>query len=347
MTLSPAIRAEQGAEQRALLPEGAPDVLSYDRVAVAFSGGKDSVACVLHLLELGVDPACIELHHHDVDGDAGQFMDWPVTPAYCRAFAAAFGLPLYFSGKVGGFRGEMDRDSTPTAPTYFETPEGVTRVVGGKGPNGTRGQFPQVAADLKVRWCSAYLKIDVMDRVICNSPRFQQGRTLVITGERAEESTARARYKTFEPHRADSRNAARNARHVDHWRPVHAWSERRVWSIIQWWGVVPHVGYQLGWSRLSCIACIFGSPNQWATLRAVFSVIFAKVAQREAKSGKTIQRKASVYELADRGTPYPAALARPDLVEIARGDVWPLPIRVDPAAWTLPAGAFGENAGPT
>jgi hypothetical protein len=31
---------------------------------------------------------------------------------------------------------------------------------------GTRLKFPQVSADLNVRWCSAYLKIDVMARVL-------------------------------------------------------------------------------------------------------------------------------------------------------------------------------------
>lgn len=80
------------------------DVLSYDRIVVFFSGGKDSVACVLHLLECGVDPERIELHHHLVDGREGSsLMDWPVTDAYCQAFADAFSLKLYFSWKERGF----------------------------------------------------------------------------------------------------------------------------------------------------------------------------------------------------------------------------------------------------
>ena len=37
--------------------------LSNDRVLVAFSGGKDSLAALLHLLDLGVAPDRIELHH--------------------------------------------------------------------------------------------------------------------------------------------------------------------------------------------------------------------------------------------------------------------------------------------
>ncbi len=107
----------------------------------------------------------------------------------------------------------------------------------------------------------------------------------------------------------------------------------------------PHPAYSLGWSRLSCRACIFGSPSQWAAIRALFSVAFAEVADLEARSGQTIQRAASVAALADRGVPYPAALADPQLAAVACGETWTLPVLQRP--WRLPAGAFGEAAGPS
>ncbi|WP_431217072.1 hypothetical protein ACQ86N_22505 [Puia sp. P3] len=54
---------------------GDEEILSYIRdgtfpIIVAFSGGKDSIAMVLYLLEQGVDRRRIHLHHHDVDGEA-------------------------------------------------------------------------------------------------------------------------------------------------------------------------------------------------------------------------------------------------------------------------------------
>lgn len=323
----------------------APDLESYDRIVVAFSGGKDSLAALLLLRDRGVDMRKVELWHHDVDGGGRLFMDWACTPDYCRAVARHLGVPIYFSQRDGGIEREMGRHGTPTAPVTTEAPGNKVLVVGGKGPAGTRGLFPQVSPDLRVRWCSAYVKIDVMDSAIRAQERFTVGRTLVITGERAEESANRARYATFEPHRADNRDGARSPRYIDHWRPIHDWSEVRVWAIIERHGIVPHVAYQLGWNRLSCMTCIFGSANQWATIRAVFSHRFEIIAQKEAATGRTIQRKASVRQLADAGTPYPAALSRPDLVAQANSHEWTLPIVTN--AWTLPAGAFGENAGPT
>lgn len=321
----------------------APDLAAYDRILLAFSGGKDSLACLLHLLEAGVPASRIELHHHDVDGDQ-PFIDWPCTLPYCRAVAGYFGVPLYRSWRAGGFLGEMDRHGDPTGAVLFELPDGGLGRAGGAGPPGWRGRFPQVSADLRVRWCSSVLKIEVLAAAIRGQARFLDGRTLVVTGERADESPGRARYLTFEAHRTATGGGRAPARQVDHWRPIHGWPEAEVWRLIERFGVTPHLAYQLGWGRLSCRACIFGSPNQWATIRALFPDQFRQIAAREAASGLTIQRSASVVALADRGRPYPAALARPDFVAQAEAADWRLPVISRP--WSLPAGAFGEAAGP-
>ena len=114
-------------------------MVGYDKYIVAFSGGKDSIACFLHLLKSGVPAEKIELWHHLIDGDGEVFMDWEVTESYCRQFAAAFNVPIYFSWRVGGFHGEMMRKETPTGAVVFEDGNGQRQTVGGQSNSlGTR-----------------------------------------------------------------------------------------------------------------------------------------------------------------------------------------------------------------
>lgn len=321
-----------------------PDLTSYDSIIVATSGGKDSIASFLCMLEQGADPSRIELWHHCVDGygSTNPLMDWPVTEDYCRKFALAFGIPIYFSWKSGGFETEMLRENDFTRPVYFESPEGLVEAKGTGGSRSTRRRFPQLSAALSTRWCSSYLKIDPAAKALINQERFINSKTLVVTGERAQESAARAKYKVFEPHRTDRRNG-KLKRHIDHFRPVHHWKEEQVWEIMQRFLINPHPAYRLGWGRLSCQACVFGSRNQWASVRKVAPDRFKRIADYESEFQCTINRKHSVVELADQGRPYETI--NDYLVQVAMSKEFVEPIFVK--EWSLPAGAFGDAAGPT
>src|SRR5437762_2499845 len=91
-------------DTRELLP-----LEQYDRILVSFSGGKDSLALVLDLLERGVNRERIQLWHQCVDGESGgeQFVDWPCTESYVRAVGHALGVRVLFQWRIGGFLGEM------------------------------------------------------------------------------------------------------------------------------------------------------------------------------------------------------------------------------------------------
>ncbi len=322
----------------------------YDRLVFLFSGGKDSVAAVLYALEQGADPAKMELWHHVVDGREGsKLMDWPCTNAYCRAFAAAIGVPIYFSWKHGGFEGEMLREEARTQPISYEVPmpDGtvVVRTSGGVGGKlSTRRMFPQVSASLNVRWCSSYAKIHVGQAGLHNQERFKNSHTLLISGERAEESPGRAYYARFEVDATDARYSPKLRRHIDRWRAVHQWSEADVWEIIGRWFVNPHPAYRLGWSRCSCAGCIFNGPNEFATLRLINPVQFNRLADYEGDFERTIKRKMALNTLADLGTPFPV---REEDVRAALAEDWTEPIILTPGAWRLPAGAFAGGAGPS
>lgn len=322
---------------------------NYDNIIFSFSGGKDSLACVLHLLEQHPElRGRMEMWHHDVDGREGErFMDWPVTPAYCRAVAGALELPLFFQWKIGGFEREMLRQDERTQGVRYEdrTDGHINELPpSDRGKLATRRKFPQVSADLSVRWCSAYLKIDVAKRVIKKEFRGELDKpvkVLMVTGERAEESSSRSRYAEFE-----SLSETRR-RHFHQWRPVHKWSERQVWDIIERWRINPHPAYHLGWGRVSCAACIFGNADQWASVKELLPDVFEKVANYEVEFGTTIHRDKSVRQQALAGRVYDEAIINQVQADLARSEEYPDGLILVPEGeWELPAGAFRKCGGP-
>ena len=322
------------------------DLDLYDHVILCLSGGKDSIACLVRLIEMGADLRKVELWHHDVDGaGASTLMDWPFMQDYNRKLAEAFKLPLYTSWLEGGFEGEMLKANGYSRPHKIETPEGLItleRDVARAKP-GTRMRFPQQAASLQTRWCSSSLKIDVGRRALNNQSRFNGARILFITGERREESGNRARYNQFEPHACDRRNG-RTARHVDHWRPVLDWSEADVWAALERYLIVAPVPYRLNWTRSSCMACIFNSARIWATIGHYFPEHAHKIAGYEERFGTTISRnRINVVDLGKTVAPFEitdeAALLQ------AMDTEYRLPVLVPQGqAWQLPAGAFSAEA---
>ncbi len=321
------------------------NIHDYDRYIVSFSGGKDSTATFLYLLNQGIPKDKIELWHQEIDGRERNFFDWEVTPDYCRRFAQAFGVQIYFQWKEGGFYREMMRHNSLTAPNCYEFPDGsIGRSGGVRGTPNTRLRFPQSAADLRTRWCSSYLKIDVCSAGIVNQPRFRNSRTLVLSGERGEESSRRAQYAIWEADKADCRTGKLH-RHVDRHRPIRDWKEAQVWAIIRRYRVRVHPCYYMGWGRCSCRFCIFGNKNQFASAAVISPERLHEIATLEKQFGCTIKRKCDIMTLVDSGTPYRHITEA--LKTIATSYNYELPVILpDNEEWELPSGAFGEQCGP-
>lgn len=302
---------------------------------VAFSGGKDSVAMVLHLLELGINRSDIHLHHHEVDGGGQNLWDWGGTASYCQAFADAMGLKLFFSGRFGGIDREMLRTNEGCQSVYYYG-DGEKTVLTSKPGSTTRLKFPAVAADLRTRWCSACIKINVFSRVITNL--YPTGEYIVCTGERGEESANRARYAKREPHQSNSLK-----RSVTAWRPILDWTEGEVWAIIERWKIQPHPCYELGYSRCSCQICIFGSANVWASNAELSPSKLVYIRQREIEFGFTLYNGMTILEKAKKGVSF----LLPENVKKWKNQAlirFTLPIIVE--KWKLPQGAFvQEKAG--
>lgn len=321
-----------------------PDLGSYQKILCAVSGGKDGIASLLLLLEAGIPKERFEIHHHLVDGQGPNFMDWPVSASYVQKLGEALGIPVVESWREGGFLREMLRDGEATAPVSFQTLEGEVVTVGGtRGKPGRRRMFPQVTANLAQRYCSSAVKIDVFSRILTNDIRFRGQRVLVVTGERAEESKNRANYAVFEPHRDDLRNGRGYTRHIDHYRPVHGLLELEVWDVLKRHRINPHPAYKLGWNRMSCRNCIFSGPNEWATVRLYMPKAFEPIAQYETEFGVTIKQGESVNEQADRGIPHICQL---ETLLLAESDDYYADIIVPEGTWAYPTGAFKKGNGP-
>jgi 3'-phosphoadenosine 5'-phosphosulfate sulfotransferase (PAPS reductase)/FAD synthetase len=328
----------------------------YDLIVCCFSGGKDSLAALLDVLdrcrEAGVPPSRVEAWHHLVDGDdPNGLFDWPVTDAYCAAVCKALGVVYRRSWRVGGLEGELLKENARSKGVAFENPSGGVTVVGGtNGKVSTRRRWPAKTHDLKVRWCSGHGKIDVCNSAIANDPRLHNAKVLVVTGERRDESDARALYAT-----ALERNGTTKNRRVDHWRMILDRDEAWVWDKIRRHRVRPHVAYFLGFGRVSCLTCIFHDADGWASVKDVAPARLERVALREKELGHTINPPEkperlglTVVEMADAGESF-ARDADPENKALAMRRKYPAEKVIVPAGeeWVLPSGAFRPCCGPS
>jgi len=383
------------------------------KIVVFFSGGKDSLACLLYVIEtvigLGLNPSeTIECIHHCVDGRPWFYggsgineFDWPCTEDYCRAICACLGIPLLFNFREGGLMGEVLKGGEgdplvgqwekstgvgprPTARMFLEMPpgDGNFHVSGGIGEDRSRRSFPPLGPVQKggrtYRWCSAVVKIDLGRSHISNRKDLYGKRILAVSGERADESKAREHYLTRE---FETGHASRG-RHVERWRPIHKWCEIDVWALIFRWRIRPHPAYQLGWGRLSCMTCIFGSPSMWASIAEIdpgrfdrFAQVEEMLAEEKQVEIKRVERaykrgslskdqyekdlksaRGRIVHIKGQNKPLGTVVAKAEpyktiftkagqrLVRIALSHRYTEDPIMNP--WRLPPGAFGEASGP-
>lgn len=333
------------------------DLFSYDHYIIAFSGGKDSTACILWLLDQGVSRDKIELWHHLVDGKEDHiidwnkkidknFMDWRITESYTKAFANALGLKIYYSWRIGGYRSEILKNECKPEDIKFETPDGIEKYFVKRGKERTRRMFPKVCNDLSKRYCTQALKIDVARIAITHQERFLKKKILFISGERAEESKNREQYQIFEIYeKVDNRDGKYKIRHVDSFRPVHRWKTNEVWQIIKKWKINPHPCYKIGYGRCSCAGCIFGSPSQYATLKVVSPKQFQMYCDLEKELNFSIHQKGKqslfLEDFVNGAKPYQIDESQ---IKILNSNSYDEPIILD--TWIEPSGMKGSLRGP-
>lgn len=318
----------------------------YDKVIVSLSGGKDSVAMLLYLLEQGVPADRIETWHQSIDGmldTHSPFMDWPSTEGYVRQLCIALGVKLSWQWRAFGFKGELLRQDSRSQDIYYRNDEEllVYHLPTTRGELSTRRKWPMKTASLTYRYCSSSLKIDPARRVMSNRPDLKGSherpiKILWMTGERRQESPARAKYAQIEHHPANTK-----ARIVHHFRPVIDWKEDDIWSILERHRILPHPAYHLGLPRLSCRSCIFFSPDHWASLHDIDPAVTSMLHNIEKELNFTIDNKFSIPELIAMGKSRVTESNRHWIVQAV--SPWSGSVHAD--HWQLPAGAFSGNGG--
>ena len=188
---------------------------------VNHSGGKDSQAMLIHLLNEGIPPGQIVIMHADLGA-----ADWPGVLDHIRA--TTLGLPLVVAQATKSFM-DMVR---------------------------SRGRWPSA----QHRQCTSDLKRGPIEREVrkyLKEHPEHHGQIVNCMGLRAQESAARSRRK---PLIYSERNSKAGRVWYD-WLPIHDWSLEDVWSAIEEAQQEPHYAYGLGMSRLSCMFCILASKQ--------------------------------------------------------------------------------------
>ena len=188
-------------------------------VAINHSGGKDSQAMTIRLVEADI-PRDQLLIVHAALGE----VEWPGTISHIKK--TTFGLPLVIARPRRSFFGMVR----------------------------ARGMFPSP----RYRQCTSDQKRGPIERelrrYLAANPRFA-GRIVSAMGMRAEESAAR---RTRPVVSLNARNSVAGRIWMD-WLPIHGLTRREVFGVIAAARQEPHWAYGCGMSRLSCSFCIMSS----------------------------------------------------------------------------------------
>lgn len=152
--------------------------------------------------------------------------------------------------------------------------------------------------DMKVRWCTAYLKTQITDQWIRQNRHLLGTKCLFISGERRDESPRRAKLPEIEFH-STSLKTKRVADFECHWyRPCLEYEKGRMFEQGKLLKLDPHPCYEY-LNRCSCMICVF-MPDQHAIENIMrYPEIIRPYVLAEADIGHRWKQKRSLQELWD------------------------------------------------
>ena len=252
MSFLPGLEPDFEVKKELRFVAGVLDLRQFDKIFISVSGGKDSHAMLFLVKELaekqGVSDRLIAMY-----ADTG--MEWHNAENHVRKICEAAKIPL-----------EIVKPYRPLLEQMKWQIDNHGDTVG----------FPRP----RCRYCTWKQKIIPMD-ILC---RKYSGKLLKVTGERWEESKARATYTEF----VKVDRMCTPSRTVYGWRPMLAFSTADIFQMVNDSGVDRHNCYDLGCERLGCAGCIFSSDRELKIEMENNPHILAGLDELERKSGFTM-----------------------------------------------------------
>jgi 3'-phosphoadenosine 5'-phosphosulfate sulfotransferase (PAPS reductase)/FAD synthetase len=219
------------------------------------SGGKDSQAMMIKLLESGI-PASQMIVVHASLGE----MEWDGALELAQQQAADAGVPFVIARAEKSFLDMVERRfaARPEVPSW---------------PSASHRQ------------CTSDLKRNPIEREV---RRYMKARGLLLvvscTGIRAAESVSRSKLNPLKLNASQSKAG----RSWYEWCPIFDMTTAAVFATIANAGQQPHAAYAAGNERLSCVFCIMGSKNDIARGALARPELFAQYVAMEERTGYTM-----------------------------------------------------------
>lgn len=193
---------------------------------VAFSGGKDSVV-TLDLVQRALPHNCFEAIFADTD------MEFPTTHdvvEYIKNFCKYESIPFYIA------KAEMSSSKTWD---LFGAPA------------------------RRIRWCCTVHKTAPVINGICERHKMDKICSVMITGVRGDESSARSSYDTL--------SLGKKIIGQYSFHPIIEWSSAEIYLYTYMQNLIINEAYKFGFSRVGCIMCPNSSERHEFFKKTVFS----------------------------------------------------------------------------
>ncbi len=273
-----------------------PDKLisEADWVVVSSSGGKDSQAMLSYVTRraraLGMLDKVVVVH-----ADLGR-VEWGGTRELAAEQARLAGVTRFEVVRAKG-ADLLER----VILRFHKLKAKAEREAREKGEDPTTVKVPPAWPSSSARWCTSDVKRGPIWTLFTKlagelSHLGRPVRILNCIGQRAAESDNRAKMAPVEI----DRSASNGKRHVTTWRPIHAWTDARVWREIAESGLPYHEAYDWGNMRLSCMFCVLGCIGDLVNAARRVPEMAADYARTEAIVQADFKKGLSMREIIHR-----------------------------------------------